>query len=196
MACAPVVPADEMSKWHAEREARNEEADRKMDADLDRVLKGLQTGQFIFDADANGDIRDAKPHKPRIVGGIEIGGHKVIPKGKKIEKSVVVGGGKETLIATIARSDGFVMSDMELRRFKIPGGREVEAVKQEVERVAQGKSWRLDVVETPRGRELRGIIDDEENESSEKGNEGGNKGEDGDEATGETGSEEGYKEEL
>jgi protein OS-9 len=185
-----------MSKWHADREVRNENAERKMDADLERIMQGLQSGQLIFDADANGDIREAKPHKPRIVGGIEIGGHNVIPKGKKIEKSVVVGGGKETLIATIARSDGFVMSDRELRGFKIPGGKEVEAVKLEVERVAQGKSWRLDIVETPRGRELRGIIDNEDEGSSEMGDEGGNRGEDGDEATGEMGSEEGYKEEL
>ena len=35
----------------------------------------------------------------------------------------------------------------------------MEAVKREVEKVARGQGWRLDVVDTPRGRELRGIIE-------------------------------------
>lgn len=199
MVCAPVVPEAKITKWIADNADREEQEDLRKDIELDRVLKGLQAGQIIFDAEGNGDIREAKPYKPRVVGGIEIGGHKVIPKGKKIEKSAVVGGGKETLVATIARSDGFVLSDRELRGLKIPSGKEVEAVKQEVERVAQGKSWRLDVVETPRGRELRGIIDNEENESghSGAGQEDAGTVEDGDDGgEGEMGSEEGYKEEL
>lgn len=101
--------------------------------------------------------------KPRIIiGDIEVGAHAIVPQGKKIEKSVVVGGGKETLIATIAKSDGFMASESDMKRVGIRTHREVEGVKKEVERVAGGKAWRLDVVETPRGKELRGVIEEDE----------------------------------
>ena len=193
IACSPVVPEEELPAWLAEKEAREEEEDRQLDANLDRVLHGLQTGQIMFDRDANGDIRDAKPVQPHIVGGIVVGGNNVVPKGVKIEKSVIVGGGKETLIATIARSDGFVLSDKELRGLKIPGVKEVEAVKREVAKVAKGKAWRLDVVETQKGRELRGIVDEEDNEESAPNEAGSSQG--GDETMekideGDVGSEE------
>jgi len=199
IACSPVVSEEQLPAWLADKEAREEEEDRQLDANLERVLQGLQTGQIMFDRDANGDIRDAKPLQPQTVGGIVVGGNKIVPKGIKIEKSAIVGGGKETLIATIARSDGFILSDKELRGLKIPGGKEVEAVKKEISKVAQGKAWRLDIVETPRGRELRGIIDEDEIEESPPGE--GSSSESGEETMekiddGDAGSEEGYKEEL
>jgi len=197
--CSPVVSEEQLPAWLAAKDAREEEQDRELDEKLERVLQGLQTGQIMFDRDANGDIRDAKPLQPQTVGGIVVGGNNIVPKGIKIEKSAIVGGGKETLVATIARSDGFILSDKELRGLKIPGGKEVEAVKKEISKVAQGKAWRLDIVETPRGRELRGIIDEGEDEESPPGEDGSSEG--GGETMekiedGEAGSEEGYKEEL
>jgi protein OS-9 len=59
-------------------------------------------------------------------------------------------------------------SDRELAKLSIRNNKDVEAVKKEVERVAEGKEWQLDVVETPRGRELRGIIAKDEDEKTTK----------------------------
>ena len=168
IACTPVMRAEDIPKFIAAKEAREEAEDHIKDTELDVIMRRLQAGQVFFD-DNNEDIREAQPKIREIVGGIEVGGHKMIPKGKKIEKSALVGGGKETLVATIAKSDGYIASEKELRSLKIPGGKEVEAVKKEVEKVARGQGWRLDVVDTPRGRELRGIIETEDsNEEAEQ----------------------------
>ena len=206
IACTPVMPARDIPKFLAAKEAREEAEDHMKDTELDVIMQRLQAGQVFFD-DGNEDIREAQPKRRQVIGGIEVGGHKIVPKGKKIEKSALVGGGKETLVATIAKSDGYIASDKELRALKIPGGKEVEIVKREVEKVARGQGWRLDVVDTPRGRELRGIIEtddgSEENEmdtenaaeSSERGGESVVKERDeGEEEP--DGSEEVYKDEL
>ena len=158
IACTPVMPAGDIPKFLAAKASREEAEDHIKDTELDVIMRRLQAGQVFFD-DNNEDMREAQPTRREVVGGIEIGGHKMVPKGKKIEKSAVVGGGKETLVATIAKSDGYIASEKELKGLKIPGGKEVEAVKREVEKVARGQGWRLDVVDTPRGRELRGIIE-------------------------------------
>jgi protein OS-9 len=155
IACTPVVAATAMPSYLAAQETKAAEADAELDAELIEVLNQIDTGLPV--------------KKPQRVGDIEIGAHVLIPKGKKIEKSAVVGGGKETLIATIAKSDGFVASDMEMRKVGIKNGNEVDVVKKEVERVARGKGWRLDVVETPRGKELRGVIEaDDDKKAKEK----------------------------
>lgn len=163
--CTPVMSAEDIPKFIAAKEAREEAEDHVKDTELDVLMRRLQAGQVLFD-DSNNDIREAQPKRREVIGGIEVGGHKLVPKGKMIEKSALVGGGKETLVATIANSDGYIASEKELKSLRIPSGKEVEAVKREVEKVARGQGWRLDVVDTPRGRELRGIIetDDETDE--------------------------------
>jgi protein OS-9 len=173
IACTPVVPAAAIPSYLAAQEEKAAEADAELDAELIEVLNQIDTGASV--------------KKPQRVGDIEIGAHVLIPKDQKIEKSAVVGGGKETLIATIAKSDGFIASDMEMRKVGIKNGNEVESVKKEVERVARGKGWRLDVVETARGKELRGVIeaaDDDknakQNNKDSDGENGGTEGKEGD----------------
>jgi protein OS-9 len=145
IACTPVVAATAIPSYLAAQETKAAEVDAEIDAELIEVLNQIDSG--------------VPKKKPQRVGDIEIGAHVLIPKGKKIEKSVVVGGGKETLIATIAKSDGFIASEREMQKVGIKNGKEVEDVKKQVERVAEGKGWRLDVVQTPRGKELRGVIE-------------------------------------
>jgi protein OS-9 len=213
IACTPVLPAASIPSYLAAKE----QEDAATDAALDELLeKGL------IDTLNHLESGKALPKQRQFVGDIEIGAHAVVPKGKRIEKSAVVGGGKETLIATIAKSDGFMATEADMKRVGIRSHREVEGVKKEVERVADGKGWRLDVVETPRGKELRGVIEDgkEEDKKGDKkkgenkekeGKEGSNAGSDdpkeekGDspkeaeeELSGlsEEGSDETYKEEL
>ncbi|KAE9976644.1 hypothetical protein BLS_001926 [Venturia inaequalis] len=157
IACTPVLPEASIPAYLAEKEA----ADSKIDANLDLFLEEEVEAYLAKGIPL--------PTTPIIIGDIEVGGHAIVPKGKKIEKSVVVGGGKETLIATIAKSDGFIASDSDMKKVGIRTHREVEGVKKEVERVADGKAWRLDVVETPRGKELRGVIEEDEDGETTKG---------------------------
>lgn len=191
IACTPVMPATEIPSYLAARESIAADLDEKMEAELTEALDQFDSGGTF-----------GKP-KPQIIGGIEVGARAHIPPGKKIQKSAAVGGGKEHLIATIAKSDGFMADTKVMKKLGIQNGKEVEGVKKEVERVAAGKGWRLDVVETPRGKELRGVIEAEDEKNGKKDdtnlvrdegkpeNEKGKK-----EEQEEQGSEEVYKEEL
>jgi protein OS-9 len=161
--CTPVLPEADIPAFLADMEAAQIELEAKVDVFVEEEIKAYLT---------NGD--PPPKTRPRIfVGDVEVGAHAVVPPGKKIEKSVVVGGGKETLIATIAKSDGYMASEADMKRVGIRTHREVEGVKKEIERVAGGKPWRLDVVDTPRGKELRGVV--EEDAKDEKSREGGSK---------------------
>ena len=127
-----------------------------------------------------GRLARAAGYRGRVRGDeIEIGAHKFIPKDKKIEKGAIVGGGKEKFLATIAKKGGWIMPEKELHKIGIKGAKHVEELREEVERAAEGQGWRLDVVETPRGRELRGIIETEEvkdaTEQSKQGKQEGGK---------------------
>ncbi|KAI9695605.1 MAG: Protein OS-9 [Bogoriella megaspora] len=135
-------------------------------------------------------------HKPirSIVGGIEVGAKKDVgTEGKVIEKSVVVGGGKETYIDTLASSDGKTIDEKALKRLNMMTAKELELLKQQLQNLAKGKGWKLDAVDTPRGRELRGIIDNEDDEAKSTEKKSGDEDYDEDEVEG---SEETYKEEL
>lgn len=144
----------------------------------------------------------------QVVGDIIIGGHAIVPEDVKIERSAIVGGGKEKYVDTIASSWGKTLKKEDLEKLGLTDTKTYEALKKELENVAKGEKWKLDVVDTPRGREYRGIYgkDVEEDESGdekkktegtaspeneEKNPEGDNEGD------GEQGSEEEYfKEEL
>jgi len=104
----------------------------------------------------------------QIVGDIIVGGHELVPEGTKIEKGAVVGGGKETYIDTIASSDGErILGADEIEKLGLGNPEAVEKLKKELEKIAKGQQWKLDVIDTPRGREYRGIIGDEEKEGKE-----------------------------
>jgi protein OS-9 len=168
--CTRVMPAASIPSYIAEKEAEADKQAEKQelfaDKMLDKLLQGLETGQVVITEEDLGDGSFGDSAK-LVVGDIVVGGHKVVPPGKTLEKSIIVGGGKETFIATIAKSSGFIASEEELKKLNIHNARnEIEGVKAELEKLAQGKSWRLDVVETPRGRELRGIIDTEDQPAS------------------------------
>jgi protein OS-9 len=155
-------------------------------------------------------VKELFTPKRKFVAGIEVGGKKMLPPGTRLQKGIVVGGGaREKLLATIARSDGYTANEEELAKLNIKNGKELETIKQEVERVAEGAQWQIDVVETARGKELRGIIGDpNKHKKSSKGkDETDGEDEDASEADEEIwedadklgeddGSEETYKEEL
>ncbi|KAJ9669261.1 Protein OS-9 [Coniosporium apollinis] len=164
--CQPIVAEQDVSKWAAADPASRE---------------------------------DVMPHgfgeERPIVGGIEIGAKKDVgTDGKVIEKSVIVGGGKENLLGTVAASDAEVkiLSKDDLKKLVPVTHKDLEKLKRDVQKMAGDKGWRLELVDTPRGREFRGIIDaDREDEDVKR--EQGDEEPDGDEVEG---SEETYKEEL
>lgn len=155
IACTPVLQADAIPSYLAAKESLQAQADAEDDRltqELIDAVNLLETGQIPLPR-----IR------PDVVGDIEVGAHKLIPKDFKLEKGVIVGGGKETLIATIARDNGYMMDDKGLKKLGFKSGKGyVEELKKQIERQAEGRGWRLDIVKTPRGTEVRGIIETEE----------------------------------
>lgn len=146
-----------------------------------------------------------------IVGGIEVGGMKLVGReGRRLETPQTINPATHappetakavTLVTQDAREKGGKIrrvSDREIRAMDLDPG-VVEAARRELEDVAEGKGWRLEVFETGGGeRELRGVV---EGEGEGEGDEyrggvdgGGGNGEEGEE--GEEGSQEEYRDEL
>ncbi|KAF2726756.1 hypothetical protein EJ04DRAFT_506767 [Polyplosphaeria fusca] len=195
ISCQPVLASTEIDAWEY---SRLEEKVR----DSERLMEDMSA--------ATNPLRDMAPgaegssKKRSIIGGIEVGAQRLVgSEGKVIEKSVVVGGGKEVYVATVATSDGKQLSTAEMKKLNIADPKNVEKLKRELQKFAGRKSWKLDLVDTPRGREYRGIIEAEDEEEGggkeEKEGKGRGmrkeKGEEGEEG-GEEGSEEVYKDEL
>jgi protein OS-9 len=209
ISCQPVLADSEVDEWTAAKlAAKPIEADRLIaehdDANsnpLREVTEGLE----------------GSTKRGPIIGGIEVGAQALVgSEGKVIEKSVVVGGGKETYVGTVASSDGKQMSKEEMKKLNIADPKDVEKFKGNLKKLAGRKGWKLDLVDTPRGREFRGIIEaedvDEVKKGSKKEKDGKGSGmgtskeqqskgdakddEEGDEEEVEEGSEEVYKDEL
>jgi len=192
--CREVVREADIPEWESRK---SREAKRKLVGGNDNVASGHP-----------------------IVGGIEVGGMKLVGReGERLEAPQNVrpgshnhgngaGGVDESKTVTLVTQDpkekgGKIkrIPDKELKKMGLDPG-VVEAARRELEDVAGGKGWRLEVFETEGGRELRGVVDSDEDEG-EKGDEyrgdvdGGlgyeGDGEDGKE---EEGSQEEYKDEL
>ncbi|KAL8917029.1 MAG: hypothetical protein Q9208_008204 [Pyrenodesmia sp. 3 TL-2023] len=147
-----------------------------------------------------------------VVGSIEVGGMKLVGKeGQRIETPssaafTMPGGGaikSETLAKQESKEQGgktTMLSDEDLKKMGLdPQG--VQEARKELEEVAGGKGWKLEVFEAADGgRELRGIVEGDEEKGGEEEGDGGDDGEeydyvDGD-GEGDEGSEEIFKDEL
>ncbi|KAK4507814.1 hypothetical protein PRZ48_001549 [Zasmidium cellare] len=156
--CSPILRDDEIEEYERDLKAlRAAENDAKVweaNAEAAAALGGGTTGYEPLELP---------------VGDIFVGEHRLVPEGKKLEKSAIVGGtGKETYIDTVASSDGRVLGKEDLEKLGLGDPKAVEKLKKELEKIAQGQNWKLDVIDTPRGREYRGIIGDEDEEKGEK----------------------------
>ncbi|KAF2859098.1 hypothetical protein K470DRAFT_265483 [Piedraia hortae CBS 480.64] len=101
-------------------------------------------------------------HSPNdYIADIKVGGRVLIPKGVKIEKSAIVGGGREKYIDTVATSGGLRMSAKELDRKGLGNRKEVDLLAERLEKLANGQGWTLEVYDTPEGREYRAVLGDE-----------------------------------
>jgi protein OS-9 len=158
--CSPILTEDQVEDY--ERDIR--------------ALRSAEKDARIWEANAEasaamGDNDAFGVSAIQVVGDILVGSHEIVPEGVKLEKSAIVGGGKETYVDTVASSDGRVLSDEELKKLGLGDARAVEKLKKELEKIAGGKDWKLDVIDTPRGREYRGIIGEDEEEEEKKAQE-------------------------
>ncbi|MCJ1432670.1 Protein OS-9 [Xylographa pallens] len=179
--CQEIVPEDDVDDWLIKKSA---EADRKA------LNAGTIDGQ-------------ARP----MVGGIEVGGMKIIGKdGQRIEppKAATPSDGKADVVA---KSDpnqkgGRIqkLSAEDLKKLDLDP-EVVEELWKKLQELAGDKGWTLEVVDGPGGfRELRGIVDGDDEEADAAGATSDGQapdsgGDDLDTDTGE-GSEEVFKDEL
>jgi protein OS-9 len=162
--CQAVIPAADAEEWAAATiEAKVRETERLLAlAESDNNANENPLREMS-------DGLEGSTKRGTIIGGIEVGAKVLVgSEGKVIEKSVVVGGGKETYIGTIASSDGTQMTKEEMKKLNIPDLKDVEKLKTNLRKLAGKKGWKLDLVDTPRGREFRGIIEaeDQDDETS------------------------------
>ncbi|KAI5209104.1 hypothetical protein E4T39_00963 [Aureobasidium subglaciale] len=176
-----------------------------LDDQVPEYEAGIAAASDIIAADVSNHLADSQPKAPAVIGGITVGAHRWIPEGSKIEKSAIVGGGKEKFIETIADSFGKTMSADDLKRLGLGDAKSVEKLKKDLAKIAGDQGWELKVFDTPEGREYRGVLlGDEEPESSKQGAAEGSVPKKDDPKAGKSpedgqkpqGSEETYKDEL
>lgn len=112
---------------------------------------------------------DASAQAQIKVGEIVVGAHRLIPADKHIKKSSIVGGGIETFVETVADSMGHLLSPDQIRQLGLGDPKTVEKHKKQLDSIAGDKKWKLEVFDTPQGREYRGVIDDDDDKKSEDG---------------------------
>lgn len=130
--------------------------------DYDSAIKSAVQEAEIWASDPDAAAAFGMEHmlgeeELKFVGDIVIGGHSIVPEGVKIEKSVIAGGGKVTYVDTVANSWGKKLSKEDLEKLGLKDTKAIESLKKELEKVADGDNWKLDVFDTPQGREYRGI---------------------------------------
>ncbi|KAF2096937.1 hypothetical protein NA57DRAFT_43045 [Rhizodiscina lignyota] len=128
---------------------------------------------------------------PIMIGNIEFGGHRILPRSPppdssiedsdvqddlesdnthpsgwlrdrdSLANSLILGGQREKLVATVASSHKPALSEEELKNLNVREREvsEINRFRKQMENLSKGKGWRLDIVETARGREFRGIIE-------------------------------------
>lgn len=158
ISCRPVIPDTETNTWTMQKLEDRIQEDERI-----KALKERNPLRQIQDA-AEGATTFS--YKRPIIGGIEVGGQRLVGgEGRMIEPSVVVGGGKETFLATIFNWKGYAMSKEEMKKLQIYKPERVMEWKEDQKAKAEpGKKWRVDYIETPQGREFRWIVESDENE--------------------------------
>jgi protein OS-9 len=126
--------------------------------DLERILSNLAT-------------LASSPSALPTIGGVAVGAKSRVGSTPEntLEKSKVLGGNRDTFLGTIANSDGEDMTKEELKKLNIRNVADIEKLKRELRGMAGNRKWRLDLVETPRGREFRGIVESEEDSDGSDG---------------------------
>ena len=173
--CQKIIPEDEIDEMRAKK---------AVEADRMQVNAGKSDEQ-------------SRP----IVGGIELGGMKIVGQhGRRIEppKPLNPTEGKADIVAKSDPSDrgGKVqrLSSEDLKKMDLDP-EVVEDLRRKLQDLAGEKGWTLEVVDGPGGlRELRGIVDGDEEEEGGEGTSGEEENEENNEEDNEGGSDEGSEE--
>ncbi|ODH52540.1 hypothetical protein GX48_01320 [Paracoccidioides brasiliensis] len=111
--------------------------------------------------------------KLQVVGDIQVGAMKLVGReGKRIEKGKVASAGEERVEIVAKREAGEIhrLSKEELKKFNLDVDK-IETLKKQLEELAEGKNWKLEVIEANGRSMLRGVIEtgsDENEEAAEK----------------------------
>ena len=158
ISCQPVFSESEASDWATVNKLED---------------KVRETERLITEHENNNPLREleegAEGNSKRgpVIGGIEVGAQVLVgSEGKIIEKSVVVGGGKEKFVGTLVSSDGKTMSVADLKKLNMDP-KDVEKLKRNSQKIAGKLDWRLDLMETPGGREFRLVMEADEEDVKE-----------------------------
>ncbi|TKX22423.1 hypothetical protein C1H76_5205 [Elsinoe australis] len=149
ISCSPILTPEEVPAYKAKIAAR---AKKTIEQEVPNPLAEKTTSRA-----------------PARVGEVVVGAHKWIPEGRELEKTSIVGGGKETFVDVIANSLGKSLTPEELKKLGIMSTKQIDDLKKQLDRIAGDKEWKLEVVDTPRGREYRGIIGDDDEEEEVTG---------------------------
>lgn len=164
--CQEIVAKDDESYWKQRKaaKAQNELFSQK---------------QSTPEGEPQGEQRSKRP----MIGGIELGGQKLVGgsperqiKVSNIVKPKRLESQEEKFIVTLAESDGkrlTMLNEREIQKYDIKGTLEdIEEfiIKTEnwAESFREGQPWRLDVVQTADGLQFRGILMDDEDPGSTK----------------------------
>nr|POF12975.1 protein os-9 like [Quercus suber] len=156
--CQPILATHEIESYERDMQALDAAASHERELWAEAAAATL----------AGEPLDDAAPLRV-VVGDVVIGGGARIPAGVQLEKSVIVGGGKETLIGTVASSVGKSLTDEDLKKLGLGDPKAIKELRKQLETFAEGQNWKLNVVDTPNGREYQGVIgdDDEEEEGAQ-----------------------------
>ncbi|KAL1854689.1 Protein OS-9 [Paecilomyces lecythidis] len=135
--CREIITADEIADWERARAHR-----------LAQKLVEAASAEFP------------------VVGGIEVGAQKMVgTEGKEIQKGRVATAGEERVEVVAKKEGGEVqlLSKEELKKFDLDPEK-IELLKKRLEELAKGKDWKLEVIEVNGGREIRGILDSDDDE--------------------------------
>ncbi|KAL9090770.1 MAG: hypothetical protein Q9159_001826 [Coniocarpon cinnabarinum] len=147
--------------------------------------KAAQAAYELFKSEQeNGPPEEGQPRRRPIVGGIELGGQKLVGgtpertiKATKLARPPKMDPKQEKYIATLASSDGkqtTIMNEREIRKHDLTHSLEqiedyILQTEEWAENVRPGQPWKLDVVQTANGAEYRGILIANDENSEEEG---------------------------
>jgi len=178
IACRMVLTDDKVSYW--------------------KQLKAIEAELSMRDDEATSEVIN--------IGGVIVGGGKYVSKdGQTLPTpanwaSNPPGPVTDIIARSKSKADGGqveVLSDEALQKLDLDP-EVVERLKEQLQKMAGDKGWKIEVVDVPGdAREIRGIVDgdDEDDDGDGDGDDGDEKAENG-EGESEAGSEETYKEEL
>lgn len=146
--CQSVLAPSEVDSWDL---ARLEDKVRRSELLASLAEHEANNPLRAAEAGANG----ASKRGP-IIGGIEVGAQTLVGgEGKVIEKGIIAGGGKETVLGVLVTSEGEMMSKEDLKKVGMDI-KDVEKLAKNSRKIAGKKGWHLELIETPMGqREYR-----------------------------------------